>query len=94
MYMLPQRKLNRHFVSSNSRNIKESQDMMILGGWNVKIEKEDINRDVAGNYSKHTITNITRQKLVNYDIGRQMVMKSTLPRRKLTHKGTSWQKMQ
>lgn len=69
-------------------NTSEAQVRLILGDFNAKIGREQCYRNTVGVYSLHATSNDNESKLINFAMGKELVIKSTIFPRKGIHKYT------
>lgn len=61
---------------------------LVLGDFNAKIGREEVYRSTIGSHSLHTNTNDNGIKLIDFALGKYMVVKSTMFPQKDIHKYT------
>jgi len=61
---------------------------LVLGDFNAKIGREECHKSTIGNYSLHSSTNDNGTKLIDFALGKGLVVKSTMFQRKDIHKYT------
>jgi len=69
-------------------SMSKSDIKLVLGDFNAKIGREECYKSTIGNYSLHSSTNDNGTKLIDFALGKGLVVKSTMFQRKDINKYT------
>jgi len=75
-------------ILDDTFSISKEDIILALSDFNAKIEREECYKSITGKYSLHTNTNDNGIKLVDFSLGKGMVVKSTMFQRKDVNKYT------